>query len=151
MNTDGNVGTSSTTHFIGTTDNQALTFRVNNTEKLRLETRGSLTPLNTGHSVFIGEGAGENDNLNNNRNIAIGANALNENIGGGKFNIAIGQSTLKKIAPDGIMLLSVIIHYLTILVDIILLVEITLYSNTTGESNMLLEKALYSNVDGDLT
>jgi hypothetical protein len=38
----GNSGTSSSTNFIGTKDNQALVFRVNNTERMRILTTGNL-------------------------------------------------------------------------------------------------------------
>lgn len=48
---------------------------------------------NTGRSIFIGDGAGEIDDLSNNAGIGIGSGALRSNsIGGG--NVAIGDSAL---------------------------------------------------------
>ena len=48
---------------------------------------------NTGRSIFMGDGAGENDDETDNANIGIGSGALKNNIQGSK-NIAIGDSTL---------------------------------------------------------
>ena len=106
----GNTGTISNTNFLGTLDNQALTFRTNNIEKVRIETNGTISTLNTGNSVFIGENAGANDDLTNNlstfvgfnagmsntdgiRNTAIGNNALSANTTG-RNNTAIGGTAL---------------------------------------------------------
>lgn len=69
----GNTGTNPTTNFIGTTDGQDLSFRTNNQEKMRLTQQGQLEFLNTGSSVFIGEGVGGYDDLTDNRNTFIGA------------------------------------------------------------------------------
>jgi hypothetical protein len=38
----GNTGTNPATNFLGTTDNQALSFRTNNTEKVRINTNGNV-------------------------------------------------------------------------------------------------------------
>ncbi len=54
-----------------------------------------IEPLNNGKSVFIGEGAGTNDNLNENQNVAIGFKALNASETG-RFNVAIGYQALMK-------------------------------------------------------
>ncbi|PWB23072.1 hypothetical protein DCO46_15370 [Flavobacterium sp. HTF] len=43
----GNTGTNPATNFLGTTDNQDLSFRTNNTEKIRLTTEGDLIPNGT--------------------------------------------------------------------------------------------------------
>jgi hypothetical protein len=102
---NGNSGTNPASHFLGTTDNQPLLFRVNN---LR---HGYL-----GSSIFFGSGAGKDNtaptnigigngalasNLTNTGLIAIGDSALFKNsIGsseydvGGYNNIAIGYKAL---------------------------------------------------------
>ncbi len=106
----GNAGTNPTTNFLGTTDNQELAIRTNNTEKIRITTQGQIEPVNTGNSVFIGNQAGENDDLSGNQNvfvgyfcgranttgnnnIAIGDNALTDNISG-NYNTALGVNAL---------------------------------------------------------
>ncbi len=71
----GNSGTNSATNFIGTTDNESLVFRTNNTEKLRLTEKGQLEINNTGRSIFIGNNAGENDDLSLNDNTFVGNNS----------------------------------------------------------------------------
>ena len=96
----GNAGTTAGTNFIGTTDNQAVDFRVNDTIKYRLETNGTLTPHNTGYSIFIGENAGLNDNLSNNHNIALGYEALKSNIDA-ENNIALGAYSLSSVVAGG--------------------------------------------------
>jgi hypothetical protein len=68
----GNTGTIEGTNFIGTTDNKYFSIRTNNTEKVRITTKGQIETRNTGQSVFIGEGAGANDVLSNNKNVFIG-------------------------------------------------------------------------------
>ncbi len=107
---DGNTGTIVGTDFIGTTDNKDLDIRTNNTIKWRLKTKGTLEFLNTGNSVFIGEGAGSADNLSDNRNTFIGTqsgsststgaqntacgyNSLSANIAG-LYNTAVGVGAL---------------------------------------------------------
>ena len=90
--TSGNSSLASGTYFIGTTDAQDLDFRTNNSIKLRLSTKGQLETLNTGFSTFIGEGAGENDDLTNNNNVFIGKNSGNTNTSG-FFNSFIGNSS----------------------------------------------------------
>jgi hypothetical protein len=91
----GNTGTISGTNFIGTTDAQALDFRTNNTIKARITTKGQLEILNTGESVFIGEGAGTVDDLSNNRSVFIGFEAGNNNTTGNN-NTAIGTLSLSQ-------------------------------------------------------
>jgi trimeric autotransporter adhesin len=89
----GNAGTNPATNFIGTTDNQELSIRTNNTEFWRITTRGQIEPRNTGFSIFIGEFAGENDDFSSNYNVGIGYEALISNTSGYQ-NVAIGQRTL---------------------------------------------------------
>jgi hypothetical protein len=92
-NVTGNAGTVSGTNFIGTTDNQALDVRTNNTIKVRITTKGQVEILNTGDSVFIGQNAGANDDLTNNQNVAIGRSALSNNVVG-TGNVGIGNQAL---------------------------------------------------------
>ncbi len=89
----GNSATVSGVHFVGTTNNQALDFRVNNIIKTRLETNGTISILNTGHSVFIGENAGQGDDLNNNKNIYLGTRVGLNNTNG-QNNIGLGYEAL---------------------------------------------------------
>lgn len=88
---DGNLGTDPAIHFIGTTDTQDLSFRTNNVEKIRLTQKGQLEFQNTGDSILVGEGAGENDNLTDNDNIYVGVRAATNNVTGAN-NVVIGDS-----------------------------------------------------------
>jgi Chaperone of endosialidase len=61
---DGNAGTNSTVNFIGTTDNQNLIIRTNNTEKIRVESGGDVgvgttTPDAKFHSHQSGTASGD--------------------------------------------------------------------------------------------
>lgn len=80
-------------NFIGTTNNQAVDFRTNNVIKVRITTKGAIETLNIGNSVFIGEGAGNSDDLTDNRNVFIGKNSGYSN-SSGEFNVAVGNSSL---------------------------------------------------------
>jgi hypothetical protein len=73
-------------------DDDIIRFDIAGTEKWRMN-GSTLEALNTGESVFIGEGAGVNDDLSNNQNIGIGNNTLNLNTTG-TANLALGQSAL---------------------------------------------------------
>ncbi len=75
----GNSGTVDGTDFIGTTDNKSLEFRTNNILRARINTKGQLETFNTGKSVFVGEGAGANDDLTDNQNVFVGYEAGNSN------------------------------------------------------------------------
>jgi hypothetical protein len=79
----GNSGTTSS-NFIGTTDNQPLSFRVNNRWAGRIYTNGS---------VYLGDSAGVNDVQENESNVGIGRFAL-KNVTGGSGNVASGESAL---------------------------------------------------------
>ena len=89
----GNSGTTSGTNFIGTTDNQALDIRTNDSIRVRVTTAGIIETYNTGRSVFIGEGAGRVDDHTDNDNTFIGYNAGYANTSGWQ-NIAIGHRAL---------------------------------------------------------
>jgi len=86
----GNTGAG---NFLGSTDAQPLSIRTNNTEKVRITTQGQIETYNTGFSVFIGEGAGANDDLTNNRNVFVGYQAGNSNTKGSN-NTANGYYAL---------------------------------------------------------
>ena len=83
----GNVGINPTTHFIGTTDNQPLKFRVNNL------VAGEINPLNS--NVFFGLRAGENIGINGYFNTGVGSFSLSQNTNGSS-NTALGYYALFK-------------------------------------------------------
>ncbi|MCS7074130.1 MAG: tail fiber domain-containing protein, partial [Bacteroidia bacterium] len=99
----GNTGTVDGTHFIGTTDNVPLNFRVNNLRSGRIGRVGDA-------STFFGYQAGENDDATNNQNTFFGFQAGratttgNNNTANGynallnnttaSFNTAIGNNAL---------------------------------------------------------
>ena len=71
-NLTGNAGTTAGTNFVGTTDAQAFDIRTNNVLRTRVTTKGQIETYNTGQSVFVGEGAGTNDDLGANGNVFVG-------------------------------------------------------------------------------
>ena len=82
--TSGNIGTNPPTHFIGTFDDKALVFKVNNVKS------GLIDHAN--HSVSLGyEALFSNTGLNN---TAIGGDALYNNASSGTDNVAVGGFTL---------------------------------------------------------
>ena len=88
----GNAGTNNN-NFIGTTDAKDLNIRTNNILHVRITQKGQIETLNTGGSVFIGNGAGTHDNGTNNGNTAIGQNALRD-VSTGSSNTAVGKQAL---------------------------------------------------------
>jgi trimeric autotransporter adhesin len=56
---------------------------------------GRIEFFNTGQSVFIGAGAGANDDFSNNQTVAVGYQALFGNVGG-SFNTGIGHQALRQ-------------------------------------------------------
>lgn len=91
---DGNAGTSSGIDFIGTTDAQDLEFRTNNINRMRLTQSGQIELLNTGSSVFVGEGAGNSDDLSANQNVFVGYESGFSNTTGFR-NTAIGMNSMR--------------------------------------------------------
>lgn len=93
----GNAGTNPATHFLGTTDAQALSIRTNNVERMRITTLGQWVPMNTGRSVLIGENAGAAGAASpgaTDDNVYIGFHAgLNSN--GTTANTAVGGIAAK--------------------------------------------------------
>jgi hypothetical protein len=137
----GNAGTISGTNFIGTTDNQALNFRVNNEKSGRI----GLGDMST----FLGYQAGNNDNLMNGTtfigyqagfsnttgfaNTSIGNGALYSNTTG-SYNTASGSNALSNNTTGSYNTAS---GYQA------------LYSNTTGDNNTASGyRALYLNTTG---
>jgi hypothetical protein len=123
----GNSGTTSS-NFIGTTDDQPLSFRVNNRWAGRLTTSGN---------IFWGDSAGVN-NIGYS-NVAIGRGALRNDVGGINL-VAIGDSALYNNLGDvgeqeGLQNTAV--------------GSKALYSNTTGSYNTANgHQSLYSNTTG---
>ena len=79
---EGNAGTDASQHFIGTTDAQALKFRINNTPAGRLDSV----------QTFLGKNAGTNT-TSGIYNVAIGSESLVNNMTGGD-NTAVGTGSL---------------------------------------------------------
>ena len=116
----GNSGTNPSTHFLGTTDNQPLRWRVNNTWA------GELHPA-TGN-IFMGIRAGQNSNGYS--NIAFGPDALKLNTNRSNL-IAIGDSALFNNSTGQ---------------SLVAIGSNALYSNTTGNSNTSIGNfSLFSN------
>ncbi|MBL0357168.1 MAG: tail fiber domain-containing protein [Chitinophagaceae bacterium] len=125
----GNSGTSLATDFIGTTDNQALLFKVNNKRFGFFDTNGS---------IAIGDLAGSYNYAHN--NIAIGSKALFFN-GSISNLVAVGDSALYNngtgaLAGDGVKNTAI--------------GSKALFSNNTGSENTAIGyQTLYSNTNGD--
>lgn len=96
----GNAGTSPSTNFIGTTDNQPLLFKTNNQFAGMLSSRSISFGLNTLNVSSTGNdniGMGPHslsENTTGNSNTALGGGALSHNKTG-ETNIAIGNSSLR--------------------------------------------------------
>lgn len=88
----GNTGSLNGTSYLGTDDNQNFSISVFDTLRFTVDTLGRIIPHRTGHSIFIGDNSGKNDNLTDNFNVYIGkktgySNATDYNI------IAIGNES----------------------------------------------------------
>ncbi len=114
-----------------TTDDDIIRFDMAGTEFFRMDS-GRLEFVNTGNSVFIGEGAGANDDFSDNQNVAIGDSALYSNTTG-YGNMANGYNALyNNTTGGGIWLLAVFL----------------LYNNTIGYQNTTIsDDALYKQCD----
>ena len=75
-----------------TADEDIIRFDLAGTEQWKME-GAQLIPVNSGRSVFIGEGAGLNDDLTEHRNVFIGYNTGQANTTGNS-NTAIGANAL---------------------------------------------------------
>ena len=149
-------------------DGSTIPFRVDvsSTEAMRLNNR-TLEFLNSGGSVFVGEGAGINDDLSSNNNTAVGYGALTTNMTGynntavgsgagssisiGYFNVAIGTDALNSnisgvanVAVGESALESSLAGY-NVAVG-----WLALTSNTTGNSNTAIGNgSMDSNISGN--
>lgn len=99
----GNSGTSSSTNFIGTTDNIPLNFRMKNVVSGKIDSAsyntsfgfGAAKSISTGKSnTILGYKSGTNLTTGGN-NVAIGSSSLSTNTIG-NFNVAIGDSAMTK-------------------------------------------------------
>jgi hypothetical protein len=95
---NGNYGTNSSINFLGTVDNAALRFRVNNTPAGRITPLGSITYLDSlfPGGIYFGNYAGEKDTVATRNSIAIGSYSLRNYASGepGSGQIAIGHMAL---------------------------------------------------------
>ncbi len=96
----GNAGTAAGTHFIGTTDNQALEFKVNGQRALRLEpTAVPHNPNVIGGSMLNTVGAGsEGGTIAGGSLNVIGTNSFNSTIAGGSEHTIMSRSPYSTIA-----------------------------------------------------
>lgn len=164
---NGNSGTTSGTNFIGTTDNQALDIRTDNTVKVRITTKGQIEVLNTGQSVFIGEDAGLVDDLTANQNVFIGTSAGKSNTTGenntfigqqsgeanttGINNVGVGKLTLNRATTgeDNVALGRYSLLFLTTGRDNVSVGTDAGARITTGEENVIMgDGAFYNNTTG---
>ncbi|RKS97461.1 hypothetical protein [Chryseobacterium defluvii] len=96
-NLSGNTGTNPSTDFIGTTDNQSLVFKTNNTEKVKITPNGRFIFFNVAtpgqvwdKNLFFGGGI---DNPTATGNVVFGIGAFTQNtVGGG--NTALGNNAM---------------------------------------------------------
>lgn len=131
-------------------DEDIIRFDMGGTEFFRMDS-GRLEVVNTGNSVFIGSGAGDNDDLSYNWNVATGDSALYSNTIGYR-NTANGSQALysntngvRNTATGGLALYSNIEGIMNTANGFQ-----ALYSNTYGYANMACgNMALYSNTTGN--
>ncbi|AZA82653.1 hypothetical protein C1637_20630 [Chryseobacterium lactis] len=114
-NLTGNAGTTPGTNFIGTTDNQSLVFKTNNTEKMRINPEGRFIFHNIASAgqvwdknLYFGGGMDNSPTSNNavfgmgaltqltvgGGNLALGNNALSL-FSNGSFNVAVGFNSMR--------------------------------------------------------
>lgn len=100
-NLNGNAGTNSSTDFVGTTDNQSLVFKTNNTEKLSISENGRFIAYGISQpgavwdkNLFFGGGVANPTGL---YNTVFGMGAFTYNPGG-SGNTALGLNTLGAIS-----------------------------------------------------
>jgi len=138
----GNAGTDPAANFIGTTDNQSLRFRINNTWA------GELNP--TTANVYLGGGAGQ-ANTTGNSNVAIGEHSLFANTGGG-YNAANGYYSLNfnTTGSDNSALGAYALYHNTSGIENTATGRNALFASTTGSKNSATGKdALLANTTGE--
>jgi len=124
----GNSGTNPASNFLGTTDNKALKFRVNNVVS------GEINPSTS--NIFFGKSAGQM-NTTGYSNVALGGAALFSNTGAHNL-VAIGDSALYHQTAD------VSKNFGNTAIG-----SKSLYANTTGYENTAIGKrSLFDNVSG---
>lgn len=121
----GNAGTVAASHFLGTTDNRPLRFRINNRWAGEFDS--------TKRSVYLGMGAGQSTGIFSTGNVGIGNAALRSNFSG-EHSIAIGDSTSY----------TATFPYYTIAIG-----NKALYKNTGGQRMLVIgDSAMYNNTFG---
>ena len=143
--TAGNSGIVDGTNFIGTTDNVALNFRINNQKAGRIDS--------VNQSAFLGYGSGKNNSGTNNtfigyksgnlntsgiNNTAIGDSALFSNTTGSN-SIAIGKGALKSATNSSfsnVAIGSKALYYNTSGYNNIAIGQDVLLNNTNGRDNI---------------
>ena len=96
-NLTGNAGTNPTNNFIGTTDNQPLNFKINNSELMRISTTGRFIFYGIDYpgqiwnkSLLFGGGV---NNPSGTVNTVVGIGAFTQNTGGSN-NVALGGNAM---------------------------------------------------------
>lgn len=107
-NLTGNAGTNATTNFIGTTDNVALNFRVNNTKAGKIDSTNNEVAF--GYNALLSNTSGAQitaigtnalkQHTTGTENTAVGYNAL-ENVTTAYGNTAIGSRALSSVTTNG--------------------------------------------------
>ncbi len=115
------------------TDEDLIRFRIGGPEYFRLDA-GRIQVISTGQSVFLGNFAGENDDLGFNQNVFVGHQAGRNNITGTQ-NVAVGLEALRSNNPG----------YRNVALG-----PLALTSNTSGHDNVGIGYgALLNNKDGN--
>jgi trimeric autotransporter adhesin len=138
----GNTGSSEALNFIGTTDNKALRFRINNTWA------GELNPATA--NVYLGSGAGQ-ANTTGNSNVAFGEHSLFSNTIGG-YNAANGYYSLSfnTTGSDNSASGAYALYHNTTGIENTAVGRNALFATTTGSNNTAIGKdAILSNTTGE--
>jgi hypothetical protein len=137
----GNSGTIAGIHFLGTTDNKPLRFRVNNVYAGEIDSMGS--------KAFFGFGAGKSITTGT-FNVAVGFKALT-NTTSGPYNVAIGGNALYSNTNGGYNVANGFntLYFNTTGYSNTATGSYALHQNTTGFDNTAIGmSALYSNTSG---
>lgn len=136
----GNPGTNPSTDFIGTTDDQPIRFRVNNTWAGRF----------SNNSYYIGDSSGIASTLNNHYSVGIGYRVLRKSTSG-FYNVALGTQAMEESisASNCVAVGHVALSENTIGDENTAIGSRSLTSNTTGETNTAIGSgALLQNFSG---
>lgn len=165
----GNAATDPASNFIGTTDNQPLAFRTNNTVRLKLWMDGRLEIFGSGASganTLVGQNAG-NASMTGDGNCFFGKNTGNASTSGtsnaffgntaglsnksGNDNTAIGTAALRANTNgrNNVAIGSQSLYNSASASNLVAIGDSALFSNTTGFENMAVgSRAMFSNVGG---